>query len=881
MKSLQRLYALSASAGSGKTFALVVRYLALLFLGAKPSEILAITFTNKAAGEMRERLLNSLQAMPEVIIQEISRMSGLSKQEIKRRHIEVFNDFLKSDLNVMTIDKFIHKILRRFCWYVGLQSDFELKIEHQDIFFEHFLEELEENSYYDLINFAKFEAQKRQSIVEFFELLYEKDKELPSMKFLVKPYDEESAMQWAFKLKEFVQSGNFSNRAKQMMEFNNLNEVIEKSWFGKPSLNYKIFSKGFIEEMDVWLHNLYKETVHYYDRKEQFFLSKMFTIYKKYKKSKQNYLKRSKKLHFKDVEHFVYELLRQKDFTDFLYFRLDSRIGHILFDEFQDTSVTQYKIFEPIIEEIASSKSERTFFYVGDIKQSIYRFRGGQKELFLHVANRFNIPLGYLETNYRSKEAIVEFINQTFTYVQPQQKACKLGGYVEIIQEDEVLDGLGKILQKLFEYGAKDEQIAILTHDNKEILQVGDYIWERFGKVIATHKRTKVVEQPSAKAIIELMRLIYANSKGLDGSLHRLNFLSLIGKPYDPKFKSDLLVQRPAIMIKKAMDCYRLYDEAVMKLLEFSLPFYDLTEFIYEIERYEEELPAKEVTGINVLTIHKSKGLEFDHLIVLDRLRKGELNVAPVIFDYDGIDLKAIRMKFKKRENIDEKFQKVALKEKQLAKEDRMNKIYVAFTRAKSSLFVIKKSKNSIFDFLNLSPQTIGELEVKKSNNRSTINYQSPFTIKLRDYGRQEIPKEELQFSPNNFSAIYFGKAVHLLLESSDIDLVTNRYGFFVDMKNVVDFYKKVKNSKEFADLIKGRRYFEVPYIKDGRFGVVDLYVDCGKHINIIDFKTTKPNDLSKYSSQIIRYKKAFFSIMKKRVYGYLFFIDKMEILKV
>jgi len=135
---MERLYALSASAGSGKTFALVARYLALLFLGAKPSEILAITFTNKAAGEMRERLLGSLQAMPEAMAQEVAKMSGLSVEEIEKRRPEVFHAFLKSDLKVMTIDKFIHQVLIKFCWYAGLQSDFTVEPESRDTFFERF-----------------------------------------------------------------------------------------------------------------------------------------------------------------------------------------------------------------------------------------------------------------------------------------------------------------------------------------------------------------------------------------------------------------------------------------------------------------------------------------------------------------------------------------------------------------------------------------------------------------------------------------------------------------------------------------------------------------------------------------------------------------------
>jgi exodeoxyribonuclease V beta subunit len=879
---MQRLYALSASAGSGKTFALVARYLALLFLGAKPSEILAITFTNKAAGEMRERLLGSLQAMPEAMAEEVAKMSGLSVEEIEARRSDVFRAFLKSDLKVMTIDKFIHQVLRKFCWYVGLHSDFTVEPESKDTFFERFLEELEEKHYHDLIDFARFEAQKRQNIADFFELLYEKDKELPPMSFNVEPYDEEAAMQWAFRLKAFVLNGNFSATAKRMMAFENLNEVIEKSWFGKPTLNYRTFSKGFIDEMDVWLHNLYRETARYYEKKEQFFLARMFSLYDAYRRSKQNHLKRTGKLHFKDIEHLVYELLRQKDFTDFLYFRLDARIGHILFDEFQDTSVTQYKIFEPIIEEIAASESERTFFYVGDTKQSIYRFRGGQKELFSHVADAFSIPVGHLETNYRSKTTIVEFVNRTFPYVQPPQKAFKPGGYVEVIEEDEVLESMGKSLQRLFDAGAADEQIAVLVHDNKEILQVGDYIWERFGKTIATHKRAKVAEQPSARALIELMRLIYANVRGLDGALHRLNFLSLIGRPYDATFQPDIPLQRPAAMIKVAMERYNLYDEAAMKLLEFAIPLHDLTEFVYEIEHYEEELPPKEVAGINVLTIHKSKGLEFEHLIVLDRLGRSRSDTSPVIFDYEGIRLQAVRMKFKKRDAVDETFKAVIDKEKRLAEEDKMNKIYVAFTRAKSSLFVIKKSKSSVFDFLNLPPQTIGRLEVETIHHPSSIIHH-PLSLSVRDYGRQEVAPPLETYEANDFEAIFLGLGVHYLFETGDKEAFLNRYGALCDKNKALSLAEAGEANMAYMMLTEGKKIYELPYVYEGKPGVVDLFVDQGERGVIIDYKTTTPHDMQNYMQQLQRYKEALQHLMPeyREIEAYLYFLDRLELVRL
>ena len=880
---MQRLYALSASAGSGKTFALVARYLSLLFLGAKPSEILAITFTNKAAGEMRERLISSLQDMPEAMAQEVAKMSKISIQEIEKKRLDIFHHFLKSDLKVMTIDKFIHQVLRKFCWYTGLQSDFSIKEQDKKRLFEYFLEELDEKEYFELIDFARFEVQKHQNIANFFELLYEKDKELPAVSFSVEPYSEEEAMKWANRLKEFVLNGNFSDRTKNSMKFENLNEVIQKSWFGKETLNYRTFSKGFIEDMDIWLHNLYREIAIYYEKKEKFFLNRIFKLYKTYKNSKQNYLKKAKKLDFKDVEHLVFELLRQKDFTDFLYFRLDSRIGHILFDEFQDTSVTQYKIFEPIIEEIASSDTKRSFFYVGDTKQSIYRFRGGQKELFNHVANSFDIPIGFLETNYRSKKNIIEFVNHTFTYVKPPQKAFKDGGFVEVIEDDDLLEAMGRSLKKLIDAGAMDEQIAILVNDNKEILRVGEYILEHFGKNIATHKRAKVSEQPSAKALIELMRLIYANSKGKNGYLHRLNFLSLIGKPYDETFEPKITLCRPALMIKEAMCRYKLFDEASLKLLEFAIPLHDLVEFIYEIEHYEDELPSKEVAGINVLTIHKSKGLEFEHLIVLDYLGKSRSDTSAVIFDYDGIELKSVRMKFKKRDVVDESFKDVIDKERQLEKEDRMNKIYVAFTRAKSSLIVIKKSKSSIFDFLNLSTKTIGKLKINKSSNKRYNTQHPPFSIKIEDYGRQNVSSPPKAYNANDFEAIFFGLGVHYLFEVDDKDAFLNRYGRVCDADKVVSLVKSGKANIEYMMLTKGKKIHEMPYLYKGTHGVIDLFVQNDKQGIIIDYKTTTPADKQNYILQIKQYKEALHHLKPelKRVDAYLYFLDKLELMLI
>jgi len=119
--------AYEASAGSGKTFALVIRYISLLYKDAKPNSILTLTFTNKAANEMRERISTVLRELENenrgVELEEISRTTGLSKDEILTNRPKIYNNFLQSDLKISTIDKFFAQILRKFA---GLQNKVSL-----------------------------------------------------------------------------------------------------------------------------------------------------------------------------------------------------------------------------------------------------------------------------------------------------------------------------------------------------------------------------------------------------------------------------------------------------------------------------------------------------------------------------------------------------------------------------------------------------------------------------------------------------------------------------------------------------------------------------------------------------------------------------------
>ena len=174
---MKQYLALKASAGSGKTFALTVRYISLLLLDAKPNEILTLTFTNKAASEMSERIYNTLLTLgdDEIYLDNIIKESGLNKKEVLNKKILLLKKFRSSELSIYTIDKFINKILREFCGYIGINDDFDIKEDDLDDISLKLLNSLNEEEFSLLLDFSLFENKKYNSIFDLFKVLYEKN----------------------------------------------------------------------------------------------------------------------------------------------------------------------------------------------------------------------------------------------------------------------------------------------------------------------------------------------------------------------------------------------------------------------------------------------------------------------------------------------------------------------------------------------------------------------------------------------------------------------------------------------------------------------------------------------------------------------------------
>ena len=366
---MQRLLSLKASAGSGKTFSLALRYLALLFRGVNPSSILAVTFTNKAANEMKERVikfLNSIQSN-EDLLEILCQTSGMDKKEILNKKDIVLREFLTSDIHITTIDAFIQKIIRKFGYYVGVDTDFDIKSDNLENVFDLLIENLDNAEFNSLIEFAKIENKKSKSIIGLFEMLYEKEKELSKWKMengewkiipILKEI-EDIKSKFILATEECIQINSFFKKDPfDMLKVKTIPNFLEKGTLAK----VRGFKKCYEEWMDAEFEKLILLIKELLISKEKYVLSSLFSLYEKYKDIKNSVKLKENYMDFKDIEHKTYELLVEDDLNrDFLYFRLDSKIEHILIDEFQDTSVTQWKIFEPLVDEVKAGEGVKKF----------------------------------------------------------------------------------------------------------------------------------------------------------------------------------------------------------------------------------------------------------------------------------------------------------------------------------------------------------------------------------------------------------------------------------------------------------------------------------------------------------------------------------------
>lgn len=916
---MKKFLALKASAGSGKTFALTVRYISLLLLGAKENEILTLTFTNKAANEMKERIYKTLLTLGEdsAYLEEIKKQSGLSKEEIMIKKNLLVCSYSNANLSIFTIDKFINKILREFCGYISISDDFEIKFDEEEIMSIKFLQSLKIDDFKLLLNFCIYEKKKYNSLFSLFKNILEKNitnevkGNINSITYddSVIQVQKNEIMLFANKIKEIMlnHSVPLTKSAEGLMNFNTFDDLLLKQWIYKESFsehrNLKKYSNDSLEEFFV---NLKNELNNYYKLRAAYSLKKMIYLYEIFEEFKYSYNIKKNYLEFNDVLKLTDKLINEKIDKEFIYFRLDSVYNHILIDEFQDTSLLQYRILEPLIKEIFSGNDEyfRTFFYVGDTKQSIYRFRGGMRELFNYVANTNTLlEVQQLNINYRSCENIVKFVNKGFNtlvnYEYFDQEfnniESKKGGYVEVATEENLKDKdftlVSEKINYLIENKVDFNDIAILTYTNDDVISVYNYLKNIFpGMKISTETTSKLINQNNVKALINLVKYFYFKEK-----IYLENYNAITGRYVDTSIEIAIEEKKKSVSVflQEMANCFNLVDENIMYFIKECEKYLNIVDFIYEIDKMDASIQSTEQTGLQILTIFKSKGLDFHTVILFDRLKAKNHDRSSLLFNYEDTKLKSVFYKIKNYEFFDKDYNYALEKEKKMQAEDELNIIYVALTRAKNNMIILKKEKNSVFEKLNFENCVMGE--IKKSNKKENkdlyvekINY-IPLSLGKQD---KQI-KEDEEYSEEHLFSKYYGLATHYCLEMMNeftqeklayaLRLSFAKYNNYLNENDFKDIYKSLMlliENKIFQDILKESRVLnEQAILYEGNLKIIDLLLCKNNTYYIYDYKTTNQESY-KHIEQVSYYKKAIENIFNtKNVIANLIYIKKDKVL--
>jgi ATP-dependent exoDNAse (exonuclease V) beta subunit/very-short-patch-repair endonuclease len=466
-----------ASAGSGKTYALVKEYLKIILVARKNDayrNILAITFTNKAVHEMKSRIVGSLSEFAkdepshkaQDLMQDLAIDTELSIIEIKTKSQQIIKHIIHNyaAFDISTIDKFTHKVIRAFAHDLNLPMTFEVTLDTENLLIEAVdaiiaqagedetltkllidftMEKTDDDKSWDISreiletgrlvlnenNRNEITHFQDKSIAEFVEI---KKKLGDACKDLEKQTIIEAEKALALietngiDLKSFSR-GTFPNHIASIQQgkFNPKNKIFVE--FDDIAINKTAKDRAIIEniipDLLQFLDQVYKifEKIHFYKAflKNITPLSLLNTVSNELTKiqSEQNVLSISE---FNAIIHR--EIQNQP--APFIYERLGERYRHFFIDEFQDTSEMQWQNLIPLIDNALSGQDDYgekgTLMIVGDPKQSIYRWRGGKAEQFIELSkdqNPFNNPdkkLEHLDKNYRSYSQIIEFNNEFF-----------------------------------------------------------------------------------------------------------------------------------------------------------------------------------------------------------------------------------------------------------------------------------------------------------------------------------------------------------------------------------------------------------------------------------------------------------------------------------
>ena len=1061
---MPRLKIYKASAGSGKTFQLVREYLFILF--NNPDEfqhVLGVTFTNKATGEMKSRILKELNKLASGEnsdhLQALTDYFNKPEAWVRKRASMLFSHALHRyhEFHIQTIDSFFQRLIRGFARDIGLSAGFNLELDTEKVLKEciwNLIEDLKEGSPHSklLIEFSSQKIEDSKSW-DLQDDLFKFSKEVFREKFssiadeiIAFAEDEEKVKslnqtissqvnQFEHKMKMLGEKGLeiMRNHDLTVNDFKNKKggfaSVFEKAI--KKDFDFGLRTYKAVNNLDEWyakatdkevidrIHVVYpllnsclsaiidlyeNESRQYYaanNAKDYLYqlgvMSLVLQYIRKYRDEQDVIL-------MPDTGPLINHIVKQND-EAFIYEKAGAYFHHFLLDEFQDTSELQWENFKPLISN--SISQDYVSLLVGDVKQSIYRFRNSDWKLLMYKAQQ-DIPYSDvipMDTNYRSAEMIVRFNNTLFSlipswlgsefkkefdeagvssevpgwfelaYANQAQKfnPAKGKGYVCIknfLKEDEIgakeqsLNEMIKVIKDALLRGYQLRDIVILCRKENDSKVVYDYLLHH------GNSNWKVVSEQSLQLRNNgYVRMIMYALQWLANSQNTIARAGLITEVIKYKLQkgddtlgeyiktppfqlieffeqadsirqmtiTDMLIKVHELFHESQlfqMDDLIFFQSFVDEVLQFmKTGDHTLNELVHWIEtqgQYQSVRQSENLNAIRIMTVHKSKGLEFPIVIIpffnwkLDHDGKHTNILWEKPHPSLGWNVPVIPLQYKS-ELKNSFFAHEYLNEKFAAAMDALNLMYVALTRPVKELYVFLQVKPPSQSSNSSSRYThVGNLLLEALKTEQTVSDERDLFLSFQNYYSKDDQQLELgEKRPfenkkhsdvtDDFSFVQDQFSLKLPWDSISVKSVSGAYPDYFNQEQrrgviIHELLSKVRYMDDFQRIIaevqlhngeesayalelkqlrnefesdavvatwfdsKSEVFTEQPVIDHkGNELRPDRIVRISGEIHVIDFKTGEPDD--KYIHQVKRYKEILQTIYNEPVKGYLVYV--------
>ena len=838
--------ALMSAAGSGKTHALTKRFL-LLYLHDRNfllESLYAITFTNAAAFEMKNRILRYLDVLtlgtadnePE---KDVIDYFGAIFPDVQKRAAQKKNHLLNnfSDVHISTFHSLFASFLSCIPFAAGIMPDYKIIDEPDEQLIlmqaiDRVLDTARANPQV-LAMLTELVEQQERTVKTGIDNLYRSL--IPWMSYFEDLMQREGRIRSAADkstkelvgclndLVRFVHDHEYAALTKSTGKFNTmlegmLNKITDFTdradarrldpilrYFLDDGILNKKYVKNFVERLETpdEFHCLVEDTVERLqeyvtvlsDREMLIHLKPIIEIHREFRSEKQ----KMSALGFDDIEFFTHEALKSNPETDYLYFKLGSDLNHLMIDEFQDTSFRQIEILEPIMDEItAMCPEEKSLFYVGDPFQAIFRWREGAPELFDYLKNKYEgkIKGKELSVNFRTREEIIRFVNKILDK-KDRAKPGNTGGWMRIEElgefkkkeegDEATIEKTVKIARELTTvYGYAPDDIAILTRTNQFASRLAKALSESSIPCVS-RSRTSILDEPDVQFILHLLKfldnpqddfsllhvLLAAPVAMNEETIRRLRVgkktLYMAFLDYHPEWPVTVRLEKILGLVyfnNPYQIIFRILQEFTLKisyplatLLDAALgytnaDFNSLSAFVDWFEYHGKSIEVKEThaQGVEILTVHRAKGLEFEIVLIPETnwdLRKPE-NVQ-LLFSYEKESARPDRVYWRKHGKYLKGLREA---EQERLKKDSLNLLYVALTRAKSGVYILgyKTSMTGLGLWLNVIKERLGDATlpydtIPKQEKKPAREEAKPYHVTLIEQG-PVVREERTLYSP-------------------------------------------------------------------------------------------------------------------------------------